>query len=436
MKALKAVRGMHDIQPNDTELWRFVEREIKAVLQQYGYQEMRLPLLEMTALFQRGVGENTDIVEKEMYSFLDRNGESLTLRPELTASIVRAGIEHGLFYNQIQKIWSMGALFRYERPQKGRSRQFHQCSVECFGVQSPASDAELMMICARIWSRLHVSEYLKLEINTLGSQIERQAYRMSLVDYLTPYTNDLDEDSQRRLISNPLRILDSKIPLTQDILSQAPTMQDYLGSESTAFFEQICILLDQRQIKYHINPQLVRGLDYYSHTVFEWKTEQLGSQGTVCGGGRYDGLVEQLGGKATSATGFAIGFERLLLLLEATLVKDRLLKKEEISVTLVISSPESIPYSMDLLESIRNHFPKIEVLSAWSGSLKSQIKRAYAMGSQLALMIGDQEVSGKTITIRFLKEDNKTETITKQALFELLQNQTVNHNNIESLSAD
>ncbi len=422
MKALQAIRGMHDITPTETGVWREVEQVIQTVLQQYGYQEIRVPLLEMTSLFHRGVGEHTDIVEKEMYSFPDRNEESLTLRPEFTASIVRAGIEHGLFYNQIQKVWSMGALFRYERPQKGRNRQFHQCSVECFGVSSPAADAELIMMCARIWKKLRLEKHLKLELNTLGNPVERKAYRADLISYLTPYVNELDEDSQRRLSSNPLRILDSKVPSTQAIIKKAPVMTDYLSAESRENFETLCHFLDQRGIEYVINDQLVRGLDYYCHTVFEWTTDQLGAQGTVCGGGRYDPLIEQLGGKPTSACGFALGFERLILLLET--VHNYTQPIQNIfTVTLILASESVLKYAMHLVELIRDFCPEVCLLSAWGGSLKSQMKRANMRGSTLALMVGDEEAEKDNITIKYLNDDKQQEMISKDKICQLLNDQ-------------
>ncbi|MCY4178288.1 MAG: histidine--tRNA ligase, partial [Endozoicomonadaceae bacterium] len=314
-KSLQAIRGMNDLQPEDTPVWRYVENIIRHTLDQYGFQEIRTPVVEPTQLFQRSVGEHTDIVEKEMYTFNDRSNESLTLRPEFTAGIVRAGIEHGLFYNQVRRLWTMGQLFRYERPQKGRYRQFHQLSVEIFGLSEAEADAELILLSARLWKTFGIADKLTLELNTLGSSEERKAYREALVNYCMQHKEALDEDSRRRLETNPLRILDSKDKTTRALLENAPRLDQFLGHESQQYFEQICTLLEENGISYVINRQLVRGLDYYCQTVFEWTTDALGAQGTVCGGGRYDLLAEMLGGKPTPACGFGLGMERLILLI-------------------------------------------------------------------------------------------------------------------------
>ena len=315
MSDIRAIRGMNDILPADAARWQFLESTVADVLATYGYSEIRLPLVEQTALFKRSIGEVTDIVEKEMYTFDDRNGDSLTLRPEGTAGCVRAAIQHGLL-TVAQRLWYSGPMFRHERPQKGRQRQFHQIGVECFGIATPDMDAELILICARLWQRLGISDVVTLELNSIGSSVARKAYREALVDYLREREDGLDEDSRRRLDSNPLRILDSKNPDTQALLDDAPGLEDFLDDESVEDFATLCGLLDAAGVSYRINRRLVRGLDYYNKTVFEWVTDALGAQGTVCAGGRYDGLVAQLGGRDTPGVGFAMGMERLVLLLQ------------------------------------------------------------------------------------------------------------------------
>ncbi|WP_417534061.1 histidine--tRNA ligase [Marinobacterium stanieri] len=307
---------MNDILPDQTPVWQYLENTVKTVLGGYGYSEIRMPIVEQTDLFKRSIGEVTDIVEKEMYTFDDRNGESLTLRPEGTACCVRAGEEHGMLYNQAQRLWYQGPMFRYEKPQRGRYRQFHQVGVEAFGMAGPDIDAELILISAALWRELGMSDAVVLQLNSLGSNQARAEYKDALVAYLNQHFDKLDEDSQRRLESNPLRILDSKNEQTREILENAPVLSEYLDEESRQDFEQLCAVLDAAGIRYEVNPYLVRGLDYYCKTVFEWVTDKLGAQGTVCAGGRYDGLVKQLGGKPTPAVGFAMGIERLILLLE------------------------------------------------------------------------------------------------------------------------
>ena len=317
MTKIKAIRGMNDILPEQTPVWQYLEATIKRVVGTYGYSEIRMPVVEQTDLFKRSIGEVTDIVEKEMYTFDDRNGESLTLRPEGTACCVRAGEEHGLLYNQTQRMWYMGPMFRYEKPQKGRYRQFHQLGVEAFGMASADVDAELILLTAELWRQLGMSDAVTLQLNSLGSNAARAEYRDALVAYLRSHFDELDEDSQRRLDSNPLRVLDSKNEATRVVLEQAPVLADYLDEESARDFKLLCDILDAAGVAYEVNPYLVRGLDYYCKTVFEWVTDELGAQGTVCAGGRYDGLVKQLGGKPTPAVGFAMGMERMILLLEA-----------------------------------------------------------------------------------------------------------------------
>lgn len=316
MSKIKAIRGMNDILPDQTPVWQYLEKTVKHVLGSYGYAEIRMPVVEQTDLFKRSIGEVTDIVEKEMYTFDDRNGESLTLRPEGTACCVRAGEEHGLLYNQTQRLWYQGPMFRYEKPQKGRYRQFHQVGVEAFGMAGPDIDAEVILMSAALWRSLGLDQAVTLQLNSLGSNEARARYRDALVEYLERHAEQLDEDSKRRLASNPLRILDSKDEGTRRLLERAPVLTEYLDEESAEDFQQLCAMLDAAGIRYEVNPYLVRGLDYYCKTVFEWVTDQLGAQGTVCAGGRYDGLVKQLGGKPTPAVGFAMGIERLILLLE------------------------------------------------------------------------------------------------------------------------
>ena len=316
-KTLQAIRGMNDILPEQTPAWRYLERTLADLLDSYGYREIRLPILEFTELFARGIGEGTDVVDKEMYTFLDRNEESLTLRPEGTAGCVRAVLEHGMTGGgQVQKLWYAGPMFRYEKPQKGRYRQFHQIGVEVFNLPGPDIDAELIVLTWRLWKKLGLGDAVTLQLNSLGSSEARVAYRDALVAYLQERFDRLDEDSQRRMTTNPLRILDSKVPETQALLVDAPRLHDYLDAESVAHFEGLKARLDAVGIRYEINQKLVRGLDYYSRTAFEWVTDKLGSQGTVCGGGRYDGLITQFGGKPTPGVGFAMGVERLVLLLE------------------------------------------------------------------------------------------------------------------------
>src|SRR3990167_3534559 len=313
-ETIHSIRGMHDILPNETPYWQHIESVCRSVVSQYGYREIRFPLIEQTKLFKRGIGDVTDIVEKEMYTFVDRNEDSLSLRPEGTAGCVRAGIEHGLLYNQIQRFWYMGPMFRHERPQKGRQRQFHQLGVEAFGMQGPAIDVEIILLSKRILDALNLSSNVILEINTLGSFSDREKYKIKLVEYLSQFKDKLDEDCLRRLSTNPLRILDSKNPEMKSIIENAPKLVDFISDDTRKHFDEICALLKANNIAYSINHQLVRGLDYYCLTVFEWVTHNLGAQGTVCAGGRYDGLVELLGGKETSAFGFAMGLERIVLL--------------------------------------------------------------------------------------------------------------------------
>ena len=393
---IRSIRGMNDLLPEVTPYWQAVESTMKTVLSGYGYQEIRFPIVEKTELFKRSIGEVTDIVEKEMYTFDDRNGDSLTLRPEGTAGCVRAAMQNGML-NQTQRLWYMGPMFRHERPQKGRYRQFHQLGVEAYGFSGPDIDAEMIMMTARLWKALGLTG-ISLQINSLGSTEARLAYREELIQYFEAHQEQLDEDSQRRLHSNPLRILDSKNPEMQALNEAAPKLIDHLDAESKADFEQLCHTLDKVGIRYEINPRLVRGLDYYSKTVFEWVTDQLGSQGTVCAGGRYDGLVVQLGGKDATAIGFAIGLERLIALLEAT---DALPEIPQTDAYLVAVGDAAAIQAPLLAEALRDQLPALKLIThCGGGSFKSQFKRADRSGARWTLILGEEEVNNESIGVK------------------------------------
>jgi len=397
---------MNDITPQDSEVWRALENRLIGTIGSYGYEEIRFPVVEKTELFSRSIGEVTDIVEKEMYTFEDRNGDSLTLRPEGTACCVRACIENSMLQNQTQRLWYTGPMFRHERPQKGRYRQFHQIGVEAFGMTGPDIDAELILLTARMWKNIGL-ENLELQINSLGSSESRAHYRDILVEYLSRHEASLDEDSRRRLTTNPLRILDSKNPDLQSIISQAPKLQDHLDEESQQHFAGLRAILDQMGIKYRVNPQLVRGLDYYNKTVFEWVTTELGAQGTVCAGGRYDGLVEQLGGKSTPAAGFALGIERLV-----ELVKNSLITSNEKHIYFIVSDDKLVGRVVEISEKLRDELPMLNsIVHCGGGSFKSQFKRADKSKAVLALIIGEEEFRNNTVSIKFLREDRPQETI-------------------------
>lgn len=391
---------MNDCLPTQSPLWQKVEGVVKNVISAYGYSEVRMPIVEMTHLFSRAIGEVTDVVEKEMYTFEDRNGDSLTLRPEGTAGCVRSGIENGLLYNQEQRLWYMGPMFRHERPQKGRYRQFHQCGVEVFGLDGPDVDAELIMMTARLWRELGIAKHVRLELNSIGSLEARANYRTALIDYLEQYQNVLDEDCKRRMYTNPLRVLDSKNPDVQAILGDAPQLSDYLDTESKQHFAGLCELLDAAGIEYTVNQRLVRGLDYYNRTVFEWITESLGSQGTVCGGGRYDGLVEQLGGKPTPAVGFAMGLERLVLMMETLGNTD---VRRSVDVYMVTAGEGTTMAGMKLAEQLREQVPGLRVMTHFGGgNFKKQFKRADKVGAAIALVLGEDEVAAQTVVVKDL----------------------------------
>ncbi|GAA4364074.1 histidine--tRNA ligase [Kangiella marina] len=415
---IQAIRGMNDILPEQTPYWHTLEAILRRLMDSYGYSEIRMPIVEKTQLFKRAVGEVTDIVEKEMYTFEDRNGDSLSLRPEGTASCVRAGIEHGLLYNQEQRLWYMGPMFRHERPQKGRYRQFHQLGVETFGIATADVDAELILMTARLWKELGLADSVRLEINSLGSNEARAAYRDKLVAFLEPIKDQLDEDSQRRLTTNPLRILDSKNPEVQALVKDAPKLSDHLDAESEEHFKQLRRMLDANGIQYDINTNLVRGLDYYNRTVFEWITDKLGAQGTICAGGRYDGLTEQLGGHATTASGFAMGIERIVALMEELAPIEPTLA----DIYMVALGDAAEINSIQLAEKIRNELPHVRVRSNFGGgNFKKQFKRADKSGAGIALVLGEQEVQEQTIGVKFLREQKEQLQLSQADLVEQLK---------------
>ncbi len=418
-KTLQAIRGMNDCLPAQTGIWQYVEQILRETVAQYGYQEIRMPIVESTELFKRSIGEVTDIVEKEMYTFDDRNGDSLTLRPEGTASAVRAGNQHGLIYNQQQRLWYLGPMFRHERPQKGRYRQFHQFGVETYGLAGPDIDVEVIALSARLWQAFGISEQVRLEINSLGSNAARLAYKEILVAYLEAHKDALDEDSQRRMYSNPLRVLDSKNPDVQKIVSSAPKLQDHLDPESAAHFALLKERLDALGIAYTVNPNLVRGLDYYNATVFEWVTDALGAQGTVCAGGRYDGLVEQLGGKSSPAVGFAMGMERLILLLTELGLTDAVRAPVDIYVTAL--GDETAAYAQKVAEFCRDNTQLRIQMHCGGGNMKKQMKRADASGAKVALLLGATEMTEATVTIKYMQGEVEQSSCELSALPAQLQ---------------
>ncbi|HCG5588913.1 histidine--tRNA ligase [Vibrio parahaemolyticus] len=399
-KIIQAIRGMNDCLPTQSPLWQKLENTVKNVISAYGYNEVRMPIVEETNLFSRAVGEETDVVSKEMYTFDDRNGDSLTLRPEGTAGCVRSCIQNSLINRDEQRLWYMGPMFRHERPQKGRYRQFHQCGVEVFGLNGPDVDAELIMMTARLWRELGIDKHVRLELNSIGSQEDRADYRTALVAFLEQHIDVLDEDCKRRMHTNPLRVLDTKNPDIQAILGDAPRLSEYLGEESKAHFAGLCELLDAAGIEYTVNERLVRGLDYYNRTVFEWITESLGAQGTVCGGGRYDGLVEQLGGKPTPAVGFAMGLERLVLMLETLELTD---VRRSVDVYVVTAGEGTMMAGMKLAEQLREAISGVRVMNHFGGgNFKKQFKRADKVGAVVALVLGENEVADNTVVLKDL----------------------------------
>jgi len=419
-KQIQAIRGMNDCLPSQSGLWQFVESVIRQVVASYGYQEIRTPIVESTHLFKRSIGEVTDIVEKEMYTFADRNDESVTLRPEGTASVVRAGNEHGLLYNQQQRLWYMGPMFRYEKPQKGRYRQFHQFGLEAFGLAGPDIDAEVILLSHRLWQRFGIAEHVSLEINSLGSNQARVDYKEKLVAFLRTRQDELDEDSLRRLETNPLRVLDSKNPQVQAVVKDAPQLIDCLDEESAQHFTALCERLDSFGIQYRVNPSLVRGLDYYNRTVFEWVTTSLGAQGTICAGGRYDGLVEQLGGKSTPGVGFAVGLERLVLMLETLELDKEVATSVDIYVTALDASVET--YAWQITEKIRDVLPEIRVMNhCGGGNIKKQMKKADTSGAKLVFLIGGGELQEQSVTVKYLREQQEQVSISRGDIIQFLQ---------------
>ncbi|MGI9301646.1 MAG: histidine--tRNA ligase [Gammaproteobacteria bacterium] len=412
-KQIQSVRGMHDILPEQSSPWWRAERVAREALVSYGYREIRAPIVERTELFARSIGEVTDIVEKEMYTFEDRSGDSLTLRPEATAGCVRAGIEHGLFHNQQQRMWYSGPMFRHERPQKGRYRQFYQFGAEAFGIATPDIDAEMILMTHRIWRTLGLDN-VELEINTLGTSEARAAYRGRLVEYLSDHEGRLDEESKRRLQSNPLRVLDSKNADMREVIAAAPSLLDHLDSDSQDHFEQLKSRLDDASIRYRINTRLVRGLDYYTRTVFEWITDDLGAQNAICGGGRYDDLVTQLGGRPTPAIGFSAGLERLLALMALKQGSD---ESGYADVYLVMVSGAAERCGQQLAEDLRHQHPRLRlVVNCGGGSFKSQLRRADKSGARLALILGEDEIAANTVTIKQLRTDESQLTIRQSEL--------------------
>ena len=420
-KTLQAIRGMNDILPEQTPLWRYFEGTVANLLDGYGYRQIRMPIVEATELFKRSIGEVTDIVEKEMYTFDDRNGDSLTLRPEGTASCVRAVLEHGISGGgQVQKLWYIGPMFRHERPQKGRYRQFHQIGIEVFNLDGPDIDAELIIMTWRLWGLLGLRNAVTLELNSLGTSEARANYREALVEFLSARLDQLDEDSKRRLSSNPLRILDTKVPETQALLVDAPKLADHLDEASKVHFDGLKARLDAAGIPYVINPKLVRGLDYYSKTVFEWVTDKLGAQGTVCAGGRYDGLVEQMGGKPTAGVGFAMGIERLVLLLE-TLEQVPSDIARQVDVYFCAFGETAELQALVLAEQLRDRLPGLRLqMNAGAGSFKSQFKKADKSGALFALILGEDELAQQVVGLKPLRDNGEQQHISWAALSEQL----------------
>ncbi|OOF41097.1 histidine--tRNA ligase [Rodentibacter mrazii] len=420
-KTIQAIRGMNDCSPTESPLWQWVEMQVREVLNSYGYSEVRMPIVESTPLFARAIGEVTDVVSKEMYTFWD-NDEQLTLRPEGTAGCVRAAIEHGWIYNNEQRLWYMGPMFRHERPQKGRYRQFHQAGVEVFGITNPEIDAELIILTARLWKKLGIDQHVSLQLNSIGSLEARANYRSALVAFLEKYQELMSEEEKERLVKNPLRILDTKNQELQKVLDNAPKLLDYLDDESRTHFAQLCALLDAVGIQYEINPKLVRGLDYYNKTVFEWVTSALGAQGTVCGGGRYDGLVEQLGGHATSGVGFAMGLERLVLLVQE--VNSNIPLKSAVDIYVIHQGENTTLVALQLAEKIRSELPHLRVMLHCSGgNFKKQFKRADKSGATLALVIGESEVQNAQVVVKHLHGGVEQQTFEIGQVVDYIQTQ-------------
>lgn len=416
---INAVRGMRDILPEEISYWHYIEAELQKLTSTYGYKEIRLPIVESTDLFKRSVGQVTDIVEKEMYTFTDRNGDSLTLRPEGTAGVVRAGIEHSLFYGNTPKVWYLGPMYRHERPQKGRYRQFYQFGLEAFGVSSPYLDAEVILFCNRLWKNLGLENKVKLQINCLGTPEVRQNYKKDLVKYFTLHMDQLDEDSKNRLERNPLRILDSKNPQLKDVISSAPKLSEYLDDVSNQHMQTLYGILDSAGVEYTVNPHLVRGLDYYCLTVFEWVTDELGAQGTVCAGGRYDNLVEEIGGQPTSAIGMSLGMERLVILLQEHGLD---IKPEAADVYLALLGENALANGGVIAERIIDELSGVKINVNYSGqSFKNQLKKADKSGAKVAIILGDDEISNNLFTVKYLRERKEQQQIDFDGLIEILK---------------
>ena len=418
-KTIQAIRGMNECSPTESPLWQWIEAKVRRVLASYGYSEVRMPIVESTPLFARAIGEVTDVVSKEMYTFWD-NDEQLTLRPEGTAGCVRAAIERGWIYNNEQRLWYMGPMFRHERPQKGRYRQFHQAGVEVFGIANPEIDAELIILTARLWKELGIDQHVSLQLNSIGSLEARANYRSALVTFLENHQDLMSNEEKERLVKNPLRILDTKNEALQEVLNGAPKLLDYLDDESREHFSQLCGLLDAMGVKYEINPKLVRGLDYYNKTVFEWVTSALGAQGTVCGGGRYDGLVEQLGGHATQGVGFAMGLERLVLLVQE--VNKEIALPQAVDLYLVYAGEGTTLNAFQIAEQIRTELPQVRVMTHCSGGkFQKQFKRADKIEAKYALVIGESEVQAKTVVVKDLRNGAEQITLSQADLINTLK---------------
>ena len=418
-KTIQAIRGMNDCSPTESPLWQWIEAKVRHVLASYGYSEVRMPIVESTPLFARAIGEVTDVVSKEMYTFWD-NDEQLTLRPEGTAGCVRAAIERGWIYNNEQRLWYMGPMFRHERPQKGRYRQFHQAGVEVFGIANPEIDAELIILTARLWKELGIDQHVSLQLNSIGSLEARANYRSALVAFLENHQDLMSDEEKERLVKNPLRILDTKNEVLQEVLNGAPKLLDYLDDESREHFNQLCSLLDAMGVKYEINPKLVRGLDYYNKTVFEWVTSALGAQGTVCGGGRYDGLVEQLGGHSTQGVGFAMGLERLVLLVQE--VNKEITLPQAVDLYLVYAGEGATLNAFQIAEQIRTELPQVRVMTHCSGGkFQKQFKRADKIEAKYALVIGESEVQAKTVVVKDLRNGAEQITLSQADLVATLK---------------
>ena len=421
MSKIKSIRGMNDVIPQNIGFWQITENSIRSVFSSYGYEEIRFPLVEQTELFSRSVGESTDIVSKEMYTFEDKSGDGISLRPEGTAGCVRACLENDLLRVDSPRLWYMGPMFRYERPQKGRTRQFHQASAEVFGIEDHNADAELIMLALNLWKDLGIEEQVNLEINSLGNSETRKKYKSLLHEFFKGFSSELDKDSQRQLKENPLRILDSKSETIKGLLADVPSILDHLDSESEDHFNKLKDLLTQSNIDFKVNDRLVRGLDYYNKTVFEWKTKDLGAQDTVCGGGRYDGLVEQLGGKKCPATGFSIGLERLVLLVKEH-SKDNGPSTNNLDCNFICLTSESISYALLNAEKIRKEIPSLNLkVNLQATSANSQFKRADKSGSKIALIVGEEELKDNTISIKNLRGKESQETLSLDQVIETLK---------------